>query len=266
MSIEDYLTHTLKQLETIYSAMDSAAGPVMFRDIGPHRQFRHGALTESLACYLKGVRAISSLNACVLLLRAGYTQEVGALCRMVDDFCNEIFFLLVPQADGNFSEDQIKFLENFYKEEFERPEDPLGSAQKRNTVPTKKIFATFGKLAESELNPSDAQEALRTVHQAFSGYVHGAYPHIMELYGGNPPHFHVSGMLNTPRIDEWRNQLVGYVHRLIISSVFISRKMGVQELEPNIRKLLDVYEAEMKLEPTLTAKEILDNYKKKSRL
>lgn len=120
--------------------MQSFTGAVLYREVGPHHQFRHVALTDLLACYLKDVKTVSTLCACVLLLRHGYTQEVGALCRMADDFCNEIFFLLVPQGQAGCSDDQVKFLEKFYQEEFERPDDPLRSPQKRGTVPTKKLM------------------------------------------------------------------------------------------------------------------------------
>lgn len=264
MTIEDYLAKTLQQLEHIYAQMDKATGNLLFRDVGPYKQFRYETQTESLVCYLKGIKTISTLNACVVLLRHGYAQEVGALCRMVDDFCNEIFFLLLPQGDsGSFSDDQIRFLENFFLEEFDKPGDPLRSTQKRETVPVRKIHATFGKLATGELNPSDAQELLRTTHQAFSGYVHGAYPHIMEMCGGNPPSFHVSGMLGTPRIDEWRGQLVGYVQRLIIASVFVARKVGVTNLEAPLRALLEEFEKATGTKPVLKASELLTNYKKK---
>lgn len=264
MMIEDYLAQTLQILEQLYAKMDKVAGQLLYKDMGPYRQFRHETFTESLACYLKGIKAMSTLNAGIELLRQGYVQEVGALCRMVDDFCNEIFFLLLPHGEnGQFSEDQIRFLENFFQEEFDKPADPLRSTQKRDTVAVKKIHATFGKLAAGELNPSDAQELLRTVHQAFSGYVHGAYPHIMEMYGGNSPRFHVSGMLGTPRITEWRGQLVGYVQRLIIASVFVARKMGVPDLEAPLRALLEEFEKTTGTEPVLKASEILAEYKKK---
>lgn len=262
MAIEDYLADVLRRLESIYAEMAKATGPVLFRDVEPGRQFRHETLTESLACYLKGIKCISTLNAAIVLLRQGYTQEVGALCRMIDDFCNEIFFLLLPQGKDSFSDDQIRFLENFFQEEFDKPTDPLGSAQKRDTLAVKKIHATFGKLAAGELNPSDAQEILRTVHQAFSGYIHGAYPHIMEMYGGNPPRFHVTGMLNTPRIPEWRGQIVGYVQRLIIASVFVARKLGVTDLEAPLRALLEEFEVKTGTRPALPASDMLKSYKK----
>ena len=263
MTIEDYLAQTLARLEAFYQQMDHAVGPVLFREVGPYRQFRHETLTESLACYLKGVKAISTLNACLVLLRAGHAQEIGALCRIVDDCCNEIFFLLVPQDGEKFSKDQMRFLENFFQEEFDQPDNPLGSTQKRSTVPVRSIFATFGRVAGGELNPSDAQELLRTTHQAFSGYVHGAYPHIMEMYGGNPPHFHLTGMLGTPRISEWQTQLIGYVQRLIIASVLVARKVGLTDLEAPIRALLEEFEAATGTKARLPASKLLEQYKAK---
>jgi hypothetical protein len=266
MPIEDYLEIALRQLETMYEEMSKSTGNVLFREVGPYRQFRHEPLTDSLACYLKAVKSISTLNACLVLLRHGYTQEIGALCRMVDDFCNEIFFLLKPQGeDGNFSGDQILFLENFFQEELDQPGDPLASTQKRATVPVKKIHATFAKLASTELNSSDAQELLRTTQQAFSGYVHGAYPHIMEMYGGEPPQFHLSGMLGTPRIDEWRKQLVGYVHRVSIASVFVARKLGLEEMETSLRAFLKEFEDATGTAPNLPASEMLAEYKRARR-
>jgi len=266
MPVEDYLKTALSQLEVMYAEMGKATGNVLYRDVGPYRQFRHETLTESLACYLKGVKSISTLNACLVLLRHGYTQEIGALCRMVDDFCNEIFFLLKPQGeDGSFNDDQILFLESFFQEELDQPADPLASTQKRATVPVRKIHASFAKLASTELNSSDAQELLRTTQQAFSGYVHGAYPHIMEMYGGNPPQFHMSGMLGTPRIDEWRQQLVGYVYRISMASVFVARKLGIEEMEESFRGFLKEFEGATGTAPSLTASELLAKYKKARR-
>ena len=129
----------------------------------------------------------------------------------------------------------------------------------------KKIHATFAKLVSTELNSSDAQELLRTTQQAFSGYVHGAYPHIMEMYGGNPPQFHMSGMLGTPRIEEWREQLVGYVYRVSMASVFVARKLGLEEMERDLRAFLKGFEDATGTAPSLPAGEMLAQYKKARR-
>ncbi len=263
MSIEDYLTLTLLRLERVYIAMSEVAGKPIFIDDGVYPRFRHATLSDALTCYLKGVKALSTLNACLVLLRSGYAQEIGAVCRMVDDYCNEVFFLLVPQDGDHPSADQIRFVETFFQEEFDKPDNPLGSSQKRDTVSVRKIHATFAKLAGAELNPSDGQELLRTTHQAFSGYIHGAYPHIMEMCGGMPPRFHVRGMLGTPRIDEWREQLTGYVHRLIMVTTFIARKLQQPQLEPPLRALLDEFERDTGSALTSSAKDQLAELKKR---
>lgn len=265
MPIDDYLQHALHRLGFFYLEMGKATGNVVFQGVGQHRQFRHETLTDSLASYLKGVKTISTLNACLILLRHGHTQEIGALCRMVDDFCNEILFLLNPTDKNGLSEDQMRFLETFFQEEFDQPNDPLASTQKRETVPVRKIHATFAKFAGAELNASDAQELVRTVQQAFSGYVHGAYPHIMEMFGGDPPTFHMSGMLGTPRIEEWRAQLTGYVYRTCMASVFVARKLALEDIENQLLEFLREFEATTLTAPTAPPSKLLAAYKKARR-
>lgn len=264
MEIDLYLNNTLSELESLYHQMHQQIEAPVFFDDGNYPRFRYRNISESLSCFLKGIKIISTLKASLVLLREGYAQEVGALCRMIDDFCNEIFFLLVPQNGDKFSKDQIRFLEDFFQEELDEPRQPLKSAQKRVNVPVRKIHSTFGKLAGNELNPSDAKELLRTTHQAFSGYVHGAYPHIMEMYGGNPPSFHMSGMLGTPRIQEWRKQILGYVYRTVMISVFVARKLGLPDMELKSKELLEKFEQEMSCKPSMTADEMLRKIKKKT--
>ena len=164
MAIEECLESTLHQLEAMYAEMEPATGNVLFRDVGPYRQFRHEALTDSLACYLKGAKLISTLNACFVLLKHGYAQEIGALCRMVDDFCNEVFFLLQPQGEnGAFSSDQVLFLENFFQKRIGSAKRSIwASTQKRNTVLVKKHTCVLREAREQRSYSSDAQELLRT--------------------------------------------------------------------------------------------------------
>ena len=262
MDINKYLESTLKELGSLYHEMADLIDAPVIENMGGTGVWRYETQTESLTCYLKAIKTISTLNACMVLLKTGHVQEIGALCRMIDDYCNEIFFLLMPQDGNNFSKEQIQFLNDFYQEETDKPDNPLGSTQKRKNVPVKKIHATFGKIAKSETNPSDTQELLRTTHQAFSGYVHGAYPHIMELFGGNKPH--LNGMLGTPRIDEWRGQLIGYVYRTIMATVFVSRKLGLDDMETKSRELLSKYETETDCKSEKTAAKLLSDLKKRT--
>jgi hypothetical protein len=70
-------------------------------------------------------------------------------------------------------------------------------------------------------------------------------------------------MLGTPRIDEWRSQLVFYVQRLIIASVFVARKLGVTDLERPLRDFLSEFERATGTQPEASASAMLADYKKK---
>lgn len=263
MALVDYLASTLKQLEGHYHEMERALPAPVRAKIGSGMYFRHPQISDSLLVYLKGVKLVSTLNAALILLRHGYTQEIGALCRMADDYGNEIMFLINPLGEDGPSKDQIRMFESFFQEEFDNPDNPLASSQDRETVPRRKINAAFGKIVSDELNPHDAQNVLSTIHKTFSGYVHGAYPHIMEMYGGMPPHFHMDGMLGTPRIPEWEGQLVTYIYRAIMSAELTSRKLGQPETEMAIRSLLVQYETSLNCKPQEKAETMMQREKKK---
>ena len=258
----DHLSETLRKLRAHYDSLSSFLPQPARVPIAGNLNFRHLEQSDVLFCYLKGVKLISTLNAALVLLEEGYTQEVGALCRMADDFFYEILFFMGPIEESGPTKDQIKMLKDFYKEEFENPKDTLGSPQSRDAVPRRKINAAFGKLAKDELNPHDAQGTVETVHKALSGYVHGAYPHIMELYGGLPPRFYMAGMLGTPRIPQWQKQLVTYVYRAIMVTELISKRLGAKSNEKTIRQLLIEYEVIMNCKPTESAATILRELKK----
>lgn len=249
MNCVEYLATVLQRLEQHYLSMASTlTAPVLVR-YGQVPFFRHEEQTDTLICFLKGVKLASTMNAALMLFRHGYVQELGALARIADDLFNDILFMLKPLDGDKPSKDQIRFFEEFYQEEFEDPLNVLAGAQKRDVVARRKLHATFGQLAKDALNPSDAQTMMTTIHAAFSGYIHGAYPHIMELYGGNPGRFHMSGMLSTPRIEEWKGQLVTYVHRGIMATVLVARKLGLEDIEKDLGALLVEYETTLNRKP-----------------
>lgn len=259
----EYLASTLKQLEAHYHQMGLALPQPVRTMLGSEMYFRHPQYSDSLLSYLKGVKLVSTLNAAMILYAHGYVQEIGALCRMADDYCNEILFLVKPLGENGPSKDQLRMFEDFFKEEFEIPDNPLASPQDRDNVPRRKINAAFGKLVSDELNPHDAQNVLNTIHKAFSGFVHGAYPQIMEMYGGNPPHFHMTGMLGTPRMAEWERQLVTYVYRAIMTAELNAMKLGLPAIGKSVRDLLVEYETKLNCRPTEKPGAMIQREKKK---
>src|SRR2546425_6291752 len=116
---------------------------------------------------------------------------------MLDEFQEDVTFLS-SVISNDITDLHRTYLEAFYEEEFDKPNDAVGSTQKRSMVSRQKVRAYIARIERSGLDASRAVEVTRTISKAYSGYVHGASPHIMEMYGGNPPRYHVAGLVATP--------------------------------------------------------------------
>jgi hypothetical protein len=211
---------TLDRMEEAFHRLAAMIEPPELVARGSHHVFRYRNETAEAAVIQKLARTISGLRATLLLLRNGYVQEIGALCRMLDEFNEDIVFLCQAIGKDRISELHQKYLAAFYEEEFDDPDRPILSNQKRPAVPRSKIHAAIASIAEYPLNPSDGQQLHRTLHRANSGYVHAASGHILEMYGGDPPRYHLSGMLGTPRVAELTQYLWNYFYRGFVSLMF----------------------------------------------
>ena len=241
-SLFNILKETVRELELHVQALGDNFPKPNLVDYDGLPFFRHEEYDDLLASHLKCIRIVSSLNASLALLEKGYVQEVYVLCRCIDEFFEDILYMATPLNGNSPSKDQIRFVEEFYQEEYDPPTNPLMSTQKRDRVPRKKIQAAISRIEGQEINPSDSQELHRTISQTFSGYVHGAYVHIMELYGGKPPYYHTSGMLNTPKLVECENNLVHHVYRSIKAAQVIARRAQASSIDAKLVLLSKQFE------------------------
>ncbi len=201
--------------------------------------FRHVEKTVHQALVQKLARMVSSLHATRLLMTHGFVQEQAALQRVLDELQEDVTFLafgvifnkLTPLHDG--------YLAAFFEEEFEA-ETVMDSTQKRPMIPRKKIRAWIASM-DGGLDQSRTVEVTRTISKAYSGYVHAASPHIMDMYGGNPPAFHMHGMLGTSRHVEHRADLWNYFYRAIIAFAFAAKAFGDDELCATIGNFADEF-------------------------
>lgn len=91
----------------------------------------------------------------------------------------------------------------------------------------KKIRAYIARLEqETETDPSSAVTAFKTIHCANSGFVHGASPQIMDMFGGYPPQFQIHGMAGTPMHESHRHDLYNYFFRTITSFCLAAKAFG----------------------------------------
>lgn len=131
------------------------------------------------------------------------------------------------------------YLDAFYMEEFDVPGQPMKSSQKRPMVSRDKIHAYLVRVENAIGDPHTAQRAIRSVSKTFSGYVHGASPHIMEMYGGDPPRFHVRGLKHSPLYQDHEYDLWNYFYRGISAFGFAAKAFGDDELYAQITRYLD---------------------------
>jgi len=228
--MDDLYDQTLSNMEATHAALAARVHPPQAVAFGSGLAFRyverdiHQALVQKLA------RVISGLHAARLLLAHGFVQEQAALRRMLDELNDDVMFLAHGVISDNITELHREYLAAFYEEEFDNPDSALESTQKRPMVSRQKVRAYIGRIRAEGLNPSSFLDAMRTVNKVYSGFVHGASPHIMEMYCGTPPRFHVRGMLGTICADDHREYLWNSFYGSIVSFVLAAKAFGDEAL------------------------------------
>jgi len=203
---------------------------------GPGYRYKDKDIYQAMIQKLARVQ--SSVRAALLLLSHGFVQEQAVLQRTIDETNEDIDFLVYAVTNDTVTELHERFLEAFWEEEIDESGTMMGSRQKRPMIPRKKIQAYLAKIDGVHTH----QEASRTLSKAYSGYVHGASPHIMDMYGGNPPHFHTNGMLGTPRVEEHADDLWNYVYRSFITHIIVCKAFGKETHVDKLTKHLHRFE------------------------
>jgi hypothetical protein len=234
--------HVLKALGAAFDILEKQVEKPRKTPFGKSFVFRYEQRSVHQALIQKLARVISTLHAAYILLLHGFLQEQGALQRMLDEFDEDIIFLSNGTIDG-LTDLHKRYLSYFYEEEFKDPDNP-GAEHDRPMIPRKKIRAYIARIDEWPLDPSRGIETSKAISKGYSGYVHGASPHIMEMYGGNPPKFHIFGMLNTPREIEHRNDLRNYFFRGILSFILVATVFQNETLTPSLFRLRNWFQKE----------------------
>jgi hypothetical protein len=223
--------------ERSFHKLEKNVEPPKYVQRGSHYVFRYQDESIEAAIIQKLARIVSSLYAMLVLSANGLFQEVGATCRMLDEFGEDLHFLCLGVKPGPVTDLHERYLAAFYEEEFDKPDNPRNSTQNRPMIPRQKIQATIANAPCAAINPSDGQAIQSTIFKADSGYVHGASIHIMEMIesvNGGRPYYRLSGMLGTQREPEWLAQSWHYCYRgllyvMEVAGVFDERDL-LQEL------------------------------------
>lgn len=206
----------LPVLDAAFATLVSRVPPPELVQLDSGPQFRSREQTAAQAVIQKLSRIITGLRAQRVLLDAGLYQEVGAMARILDELGEDVVLLSESARTGTVTALQTELLNQFYEEEFDDPNNPLRSTQRRPMVRREKIRAAIAALPHQAVNRSDATELYRTMFHTMSGYVHPTSVHILDSWGGDPPHFHLGGMRGTQRESQWEAQGLQYLYRGLI--------------------------------------------------
>lgn len=216
---------TLQELD---AALEALASIVPAPQRVPYKDgyvMRYLEQTDQQAIVLKLARIISCIRAAEILLRTGHLQELGMLQRVLDETNEDITFLCGPFIGGARETRHDQFLEYFWQEEFDEGVAPMDAPQKRGMVSRDKIIAYNARTMPSG-DPSTNSKASTTLHKAYSGFVHGAAPHIMDLYGGDPPRFQTAGLLGTSRMSDSKDDFANYPYRALMTCAVAAKALG----------------------------------------
>lgn len=197
----------------------------------------HQAIIQKMA------RMVSGLNAVLCLLQNGFLQEQGVIQRTLDDLGEDIFLLIGAINEGEMAPIHEQFLANFFAEEFD-PAKPGVPIARPAQVERKRIRAYNVRTFNPEANRSKTLDVHNIVASAYSGYVHAASPHIMDMYSSDQKRFLVEGMLGTPRMEEHRDDAWNYYLRGLFAARAIAKAFGDAPLSESLRQFVEKFEKE----------------------
>jgi hypothetical protein len=234
----DLYTTTLENLGFALDRLTKAVPPAKFVEISDQFPgWRYQQQLPEQAAVIKLARLLSALHAAKILLDGGLVLDVGASKRILDEMVEDVLFIVGALRQGESTPQHEKFLKEFWQEEFADSEtDDLRNLE-RDRVPRKKIRSFNARLPGVKIDPEIRKNVQDVVGKTYSGYIHGAAAHTMEIYGGEKPRFHASGLMHTSPWLSQAEDLKNYFHRSVSVFGIVAGAFGDQ---PLLSKLMEL--------------------------
>lgn len=139
-------------------------------------------------------KLLSTLNAILYLLEKEYAQEVGVLVRVAEECLAKILFIEEAHLKKELNSEQKKLIDEYFKFDIRSCDDILNG--NKWWVDMKRVFASNARYLSDGTPNKDVcgiQKNVKAIYDTYSGYVHGFYPHVMELYDMEKRAFEVNG-------------------------------------------------------------------------
>lgn len=226
---------TFPALVQAFMKIEKSVPPPQLEETKTGTRHRFVEKLPQQAIVAKLARSVSGIRSVWLLLNGGMTQEAAALQRTLDEIGADVMFLTGPLTIGEKTPDHDRFLDEFFQEEFEDGLTPLDSPQKRNRVPRKKIRAYNARTFTAGNDSHTASTVVATIDDLYSGFIHAAGVHVLDMYGGDPPRFQIEGLSGTSRADEAIADFRNYLHRGLVDMAFGAKAVGLDVLFDSLR-------------------------------
>jgi hypothetical protein len=208
----------LDELEGAFRRLEDQVPPPKEVPHGEGYVFRYEEKTPQQAVLQKFARLISGLHAINLLSKNGFCQEQGVIQRTLDDIDEDILFITLGLSTGEWTVHHEKYLEHFWAEE-------PGPAMVRRD----KIRAYVHRICGPD-DTAQYKEAGRTIFRTYSGYVHAASINIVDMCAGNPPRYHLAGMLESPLYGDHEEDAWSYFYRGLCTGLVMAKAFEDEEL------------------------------------
>jgi len=242
----DLFQPVLKALEDAFREVETKVVPPVRRPWGNSFVFRYTEQTIQQAIVQKLARMISGLHAIKTLLNCGLFQEQGMVQRAVAEIDEDILFLSLAIIHNDVTALHTEFLRHFYAEEFADPSDIVGSHTSRGMSKREKIRGYIHAKGLAGANAARAARIDKVLTKAYSGYIHGASPHIMDMYGGQPARFDINGSTKGARHESHHRDAANYFYRAALTMAAAAKAFGDESLFATVRASADEFGERMK--------------------
>ena len=186
----------------------------------------------------KTARYISGLHAGNVLLKHGFVQELGALQRTLDDFAQDATFLALACIYDDVTPLHTKYLTSFWMEEPTYGDFALDQRNK-DEVPRRSIISYISRRM-NDGTPDHAEVATgKYILRFYSGYIHGAAPHLMDMYDPTARRFAVDGVTFPALLAAHQHDFENYMFRGVILMAVAAQALRDKETHDSAMKLHD---------------------------
>jgi hypothetical protein len=93
-----------------------------------------------------------------------------------------------------------------------------------------KIQAYIRAKSDTDASAAKAAKVDKVLTKAYSGYVHAASPHIMDMYGGQPARFDIDGSSKDFRHASHQRDAANYFYRSVAAMALAAKAFGDEDL------------------------------------